>query len=95
MGQELLILPELPWFIVELGLIVPAPLLLPVVFTNSTINQAGSGRINSSCSIGVIRRVHKLYYKLGSLRRINSSYSINVTRRVHELYYKAGMLRKD
>ena len=40
------------------GLIVPAPLVLPVVFTNSTINQGCSGRINSSCSIGVIRRVH-------------------------------------
>jgi hypothetical protein len=51
MKQELLILPEHPWFIVEFvnTLIVPDPLVSPVVFTNSTINQGCSGRINSSC----------------------------------------------
>jgi hypothetical protein len=40
--------------------------LLPVVFTNSTINQGCSGRINSSCSISVTRRVT---VKAGMLRK--------------------------
>jgi hypothetical protein len=78
MEQELLILPEHPWLIVEFVnttrdapevLIVPAPLVLPFMFTNSIINQGCSGRINSSCSISVTRRVHELYYKPGMLRK--------------------------
>jgi hypothetical protein len=59
MEQELLFLPENPWFIVEF--------VNTTGNTNGAGNQGCSGRINSSCSISVTLRVHELYYKPGML----------------------------
>jgi hypothetical protein len=57
MEQELLVLPEHPWLIVE--------------FVNTTGNTNGAGNINpsGSGSISVTRLVHELYYMPGMLRK--------------------------